>query len=161
MAMNFGDLRKKRKLDDGNRGKGPLRRKIDDENEDINPFRKAKKAAYREDQDHVPVEEEGSAIEEMTEGEAGHTAEEKMGEGDHGVEDGEPVPAFLEKEELEAEEGEEGSEGESEDEYPPDDEDAEDEAGLPPRKKKANPFGEKKGEPEKKREPSMSFRRYL
>lgn len=155
MAMNFGDLKKKR-LGDGVRGKGPLRGRHDEENTDLNPFRRAKKKAYEKDEDHTPVDEEGSEIEEMTEGEAGHTAEEKMGEGDHGVEDGEPVPAFLEKEDLEAEEDEEESEGES-DEYPPDDEDAEDEAGLPPRKKrKKTPPAEGK-----KREFSMSFRRYL
>ncbi len=104
MAFNFDNLkRKKAKHDDGNEGKGPFRKKNDEDNEDLNPFRKAKKKAYDKETDTVPVEEEGSDIEEMVEGEAGHTAEEKMGEGDHESE-GE---LFLEKEELEEDEAEE------------------------------------------------------
>ncbi len=153
MAMNFGDLIRK-KLDDGVEGKGKLRKKHEQDDEDINPFRKAKKAAHEKETDHVPVEDEGSEIEELTEGEAGHTGEEKMGEGDHGVDDDEPLPAFLEKDELPSkkkrpEPSDDGrDEGDDEESYPEDDEEAEDEAGLPPRKKG-------------KREPSFSFRRYL
>lgn len=146
MAMNFGDLLK-RKLDDGNRGKGKLRKKNDEDNEDLNPFRKAKKKAYEKETDTIPVDEEGSDIEEMTEGEAGHTGEEKMGEGDHGVEDGEPIPAFLEKEDLKSKKKtkktKKGDDEESEGFL--DDEDAEGEEDLPSRKKK----------------PSFAFRRYL
>lgn len=143
MAMSFADL-KRRKLDDGNVGKGRFRKKQDDENEDINPFRRAKKAAYDEETDTVPVDEEGSEIEEMTEGEAGHTAEEKMGEGDHDVDEDEPLPAFLEKDELE--EDEEGEEDEEESDEPS--------KKRVRRKKKA-------AKAEEKREPSFSFRRYL
>lgn len=153
MAMSFADL-KRRKLDDGNVGKGRFRKKQDDENEDINPFRRAKKAAYDEETDTVPVDEEGSKIEEMTEGEAGHTAEEKMGEGDHDVDEDEPLPAFLEKDELE--EDEEGEEGEAF----PEDEDAEEEADGPSRKR-VRRKKKKAAKAEEKREPSFSFRRYL
>lgn len=142
MAMSFADL-KRRKLDDGNVGKGRFRKKQDDENEDINPFRRAKKAAHDEETDTVPVDEEGSEIEEMTEGEAGHTAEEKMGEGDHDVDDDEPLPAFLEKDELE--EDEEGEEDEESDE--------------PSRKRVRRK--KKAAKADEKREPSFSFRRYL
>lgn len=154
MAMNFGDLKKKR-LDDGLEGKGKLRKKHEEEDEDINPFRKAKKKAYEKETDHVPVEDEGSEIEELTEGEAGHTAEEKMGEGDHGVDEDDPLPAFLEKDDLPSKKKRpkpkddgRGEEGEDEESYPEDDEEAEEEAGLPSRKKG-------------KREPSFAFRRYL
>lgn len=151
MAMSFADL-KRRKLDDGNVGKGRFRKKQDDENEDINPFRRAKKAAYDEETDTVPVDEEDSEIEEMTEGEAGHTAEEKMGEGDHDVDDDEPLPAFLEKDELE--EDEEGEEDEDEDE------DAEEPSDETP-KKRVRRKKKKAARAEEKREPSFSFRRYL
>ena len=154
MAMNFGDLIRK-KLDDGVEGKRKLRKKHEQGDEDINPFRKAKKAAYEKETDHVPVEDEGSEIEELTEGEAGHTGEEKMGEGDHDVDEDEPLPAFLEKDELpsrkerpEPKDDERDQDEKDGELYPEDDEDAEDEAGLPPRKKQ-------------KRGPEFSFRRYL
>lgn len=149
MAMNFGDLLK-RKLDDGNVGEEKFRKKNDEDNEDLNPFRRAKKKAYDKETDTVPVDEEGSDIEEMTEGEAGHTAEEKTGEGDHGVEDGEPVPAFLEKEDLESKKTAKGRAKKGDDEGSesfPDDEDAEGEEDLPSRKKKPSH--------------SFAFRRYL
>lgn len=147
MAMNFGNLMKK-KLDDGVEGKARLRGKNEKDDEDINPFRRAKKKAHEKETDHVPVEDEGSEIEELAEGEAGHTAEEKMGEGDHGVDEDEPLPAFLEKDELPSKKKRPEPRDDEDDEYPEDDEDAEDEAGLPPRKKG-------------KREPSFAFRRYL
>lgn len=133
--MDFGSL--KRKHDDGNKGKGPYRKKNDEDNEELNPFRKAKKKAFDKETDTVPVEEEGSDIEEMAEGEAGHTAEEKMGEGDH-----EPG-LFMEKEDLEDEEF-------------PDDEDAEEDIGGTFQRKRRGAAALPK-----KKEPTFSFRRFL
>jgi hypothetical protein len=103
MAFNFTDLKRKR-LDDGNKGKEALRGKSEKDDEFVNPFRKARKKIHDEETDTDPVEEEGTDLEELAEGEAGHTAEDKLegrdADEEEDLDEDEPLPAFLEKEEL-------------------------------------------------------------
>ena len=131
MALSFRDLKRKR-LNDDKPGRERFRGKNEEDDEVLNPYARAKSEAFDEETDTVPVEDEETEIEEIAEGEAGHTAEKKLDGGDHEDE----TDLFSEEEEA--------------DEEHPD-------PGKKKAKKKRKPFG--RGE--KKEEPTFSFRRYL
>lgn len=104
MAFNFRDL-KKRKLEDEKEGKAPLRGKNEEDDDFLmNPYASAKKEAFDEETETVPVDDEETSIEELVEGEAGHTAEKKLDGGDH--EDEEAL--FSEEEEADKDRPEPG-----------------------------------------------------
>jgi hypothetical protein len=134
MAFNFRDLKRKKKLDDDKPGREKYRGKSEEDDSFLNPYAAAKKEAFDEETETVPVDDEEDEIEEMAEGEAGHTAEKKLDGGDHEDE----TDLYSEEEE--------------EDEEHPD-----------PGKKKARgkpkPFAGAKGKG--KDEPSFTFRRFL
>lgn len=135
MAMNFRDL-KKRKHDDGVEGKAKFRGKNEEDDDFLkNPYASAKKESYDEETDTVPVEDEESEIEELAEGEAGHTAEKKLDGGDHGDE----TDLYSEEEEA--------------DEEHPD-------PGKKKAKGKPKPF-KHAAKGDEKEEKTFSFRRYL
>ena len=104
MAFNFRDLKKKR-LEDEKEGKAPFRGKHEEEDDVLgNPYTSAKEEAFDEDTDTVPVDDEETEIEELAEGEAGHTAEKKLDGGDHEDE----TDLYSEEEEADEENPEPG-----------------------------------------------------
>lgn len=136
MAFPFKDLKRK-KLNDDKPGREKFRGKNEEDDEFLlNPYAEAKSAAFDEETDTVPVDDEETEIEELAEGEAGHTAEKKLDGGDHEDED----DLYSEEEEADEENPEPGKEKAK---------------GKPKR------FPKKKGKSEEKAEPSFSFRRYL
>lgn len=136
MAMNFRDLKKKRH-DDGVEGKGKFRGKNEEDDEFLkNPYATAKGEAYDEETDTVPVDDEDTEIEELAEGEAGHTSEKKLDGGDHGDE----TDLYSEEEEADEENPE---------------------PGKKKAKGKPKPFKKFAKKGDEKEEKTFSFRRYL
>lgn len=135
MAFDFKSLKRK-KLNDDKPGREKFRDKNEEDDSFLNPYARAKGEAFDEETDSVPVDDEDTEIEEMAEGEAGHTAEKKLDGGDHGDE----TDLYSEEEE--------------EDEENPD-------PGKKKAKGKPKPFKKFAKKGDEKEEPSFTFRRFL